>query len=93
MQKTLPDKAAAPPKNPVVLTEDDLKNIDKLPEEDRRLAKAQAICPIQGVSLGSMGVPIKITLRGKTVFVCCKGCVAKAKRDPEGTLKKLEGKP
>ena len=36
-----------------------------------------------------MGVPVKITLRGQTVFLCCKGCVAKAKRSPEETLKKL----
>jgi Cu(I)/Ag(I) efflux system membrane fusion protein len=71
---------------------DDLKNIDQLPEEDRAAAKAQAICPVQGVPLGSMGVPVKITLRGKTVFVCCKGCVGKAKNDPEGTLKTLESK-
>jgi hypothetical protein len=37
-----------------------------------------------------MGVPVKITLRGKPVFLCCQGCVGKAKRDPEGVLKKLE---
>ena len=46
-----------------------------------------------GLPLGAMGVPVKITLRGKTVFVCCKGCVGKAKRDPDGTLKKLEKNP
>ena len=38
-----------------------------------------------------MGVPIKITLRGKTLYLCCKGCIAKAKRAPVETLKKLEG--
>ena len=37
-----------------------------------------------------MGVPVKILLRGKPVYVCCKACVGKAKRDPDGTLKKLE---
>ena len=36
-----------------------------------------------------MGVPVKITLRGQTVFLCCKGCVDKAKRNPDETLKKL----
>ena len=72
---------------------DDLKNIDQLPsEEDRRQAKAQAFCPVTGNPLGLMGVPVKITLRGKTVFLCCKACVGKAKADPEGTLKKLESK-
>jgi hypothetical protein len=82
----------ARPKPFVALSEEDLKNIEQLPEEDRKLAKAQGICPITGNPLGEMGVPVKITLRGKTVFVCCKSCVGKAKRDPDGTLRKLNSK-
>jgi len=39
-----------------------------------------------------MGVPVKITLRGRTVFLCCQGCIDEARQDPEGTLKKLESK-
>jgi len=76
----------------VVPSEEDIKNIKQLPDEDRQPAKAQAICPVTGAALGSMGVPVKITLRGKPVYLCCKGCIGKAKRDPEGMLKKLEGK-
>ena len=45
---------------------DDLKNIEQLPEADRKLALAQRICPVTGAALGSMGVPVKITLRGQT---------------------------
>jgi len=67
----------------------DLRNIEQLSEADRQMAIAQRICPVTGLPLGSMGVPIKITLRGKPLFVCCQGCVGKAKRDPEGTLKKI----
>ena len=74
------------------LSAEDIKNIEQLPAEDRQPAKAQAICPVTGAALGSMGVPVKIMLRGKPVYLCCKGCIGKAKRDPEGTLKKLEGK-
>ena len=70
-------------------TPEDLKNIAKLPEGDRKLALAQRICPVTGAALGSMGVPVKITLRGQTVFVCCQGCVGKAKRSPDEILKKL----
>ena len=36
-----------------------------------------------------MGVPVKITLRGQTVFLCCKGCVGEAKRSPDEMLKKI----
>lgn len=68
---------------------DDLKNIGQLPEADRQLALAQRICPVTGAPLGSMGVPVKITLRGQPVFLCCKGCMGKAKRSPDETLKKV----
>jgi Cu(I)/Ag(I) efflux system membrane fusion protein len=69
---------------------EDLKNIAQLPEDDRELARAQRACPITGAALGSMGVPVKITLRGQTVFLCCQGCVGKARRNPEETLKTLK---
>jgi membrane fusion protein, copper/silver efflux system len=68
---------------------EELKNIEQLPEADRKLAIAQRICPVTGALLGSMGVPVKITLRDQPVFLCCQGCVAKAKRSPDETLKKL----
>jgi Cu(I)/Ag(I) efflux system membrane fusion protein len=71
------------------LTADDLANIEKLPEADRQPARTQGVCPVTGAALGSMGVPVKITLRGQTVFLCCKGCVGKAKRNPDEILKKL----
>jgi hypothetical protein len=94
-QQSSHDDVVAPSgkKKNVGLSPEDLKNINQLPEEDRKLAIAQSICPVTGNPLGGMGVPVKITLRGKTVFVCCQGCVGKAKADPDGTLKKLERKP
>src|SRR5262245_34044066 len=62
----------------------------KLSPEDRKLAEEQKFCPESGHLLGSMDVPIKVDLKtGKTVFVCCSGCVDDAKKDPEGTLKKI----
>jgi hypothetical protein len=78
-----PKVAAATP------TPDDLKNVEQLPEEERQLAIAQRICPITNQPLGSMGVPIKITLRGQPVILCCKGCIGKAKRNPEETLHRV----
>jgi Cu(I)/Ag(I) efflux system membrane fusion protein len=71
-------------------SEDDLKNVRQLIKVDCSKAMIQRVCPVTGVPLGSMGVPIKMTLRGKTLFVCCKGCIAKARRSPADTLKKLE---
>ncbi len=68
---------------------EELKSIQQLPPADRKLALAQRECPITGAPLGSMGVPVKITLRGQAVFLCCQGCAAKAKKDPDGTLRKV----
>jgi membrane fusion protein, copper/silver efflux system len=73
----------------VAPTTEEMKNIEQLPEADWKAAIAQRTCPITGAALGAMGVPVKITLQGRTVFLCCKGCIGKAKQNPEATLKKL----
>ena len=58
---------------------------------DRKLAEAQKFCPVLGDSqLGSMGVPIKLTVEGQTVFVCCDACKAGALGKPAETLAKVE---
>jgi hypothetical protein len=84
---------APPPSEPKAAvaapTGEELKNIEQLPEADRKLARAQRICPVTGAALGSMGVPVKITLLGQPVFLCCKGCVGQARRSPDEMLKKL----
>ncbi len=46
----------------------------KLSPEDRELASAQETCPISHELLGTMGVPIKVTVDGQSLFVCCAGC-------------------
>ncbi|MHB9075964.1 MAG: efflux RND transporter periplasmic adaptor subunit [Pirellulaceae bacterium] len=84
-----PPAESAPTAAIAAPTDDDLRNIEQLPAADRPLALKQGICPVTGAALGSMGVPIRITLRGQTVFLCCKGCLGKAKRSPDEMLKKL----
>lgn len=46
----------------------------------------QRTCPVMGDALGEMGEPIPVPVKGQTVFVCCKGCVAKVQRDPDKYL-------
>ncbi len=65
-------------------------HLDKLPPEDRQKAVAQKVCPVTGKNLGSMGPPVKLTLEGRTVYLCCKGCVGKAKSDPAGAFRAIE---
>ncbi|MHB1426477.1 MAG: hypothetical protein ACYC3I_25225 [Gemmataceae bacterium] len=44
-----------------------------------------------------MGTPIPVTVKGQTIYVCCRGCVAKVERDPDTYLRKVQaerdGKP
>ena len=63
--------------------------LEKLSPEDRTLAKAQKLCPISEEELGSMGTPIKLTIKDQAVFICCKSCQKKAEANADETLKKL----
>jgi membrane fusion protein, copper/silver efflux system len=58
----------------------------KLSPGDRALAEAQQFCPVlEDSPLGGMGVPIKLTIQGEPIFVCCKNCVKQAMADPAAT--------
>jgi Cu(I)/Ag(I) efflux system membrane fusion protein len=63
--------------------------LQELPPEERKIALEQEICPISGAKLGSMGKPIKMTHQGETVFLCCQGCEATFKEDPDKYLAKI----
>ena len=56
--------------------------------EDRAKAETQKMCPVSNEPLGSMGTPIKVTIEGRDVFVCCEGCVDELKKN----FAKYEGK-
>ncbi len=62
----------------------------KLSPADRSAAKKQRFCPVLEKSrLGSMGAPVKLTVGGESVFVCCAGCKERALSDPAATLVKI----
>ena len=64
----------------------------KLSPDDRARAEAQKICPVSDEPLGSMGTPIKVTVDGEDVFVCCAGCVDELKNNFKKYVDKLESK-
>jgi Cu(I)/Ag(I) efflux system membrane fusion protein len=75
-------------------------NLARLSPADRKLAEAQGYCPVQKNKLGSMGVPVKILLKGQPVFLCCGGCRKQAFENSDQTLQeaakfkaKLQEKP
>lgn len=50
----------------------------------------QVKCPVTGEALGSMGEPVAVTVRGRTVYVCCRGCAKRALADPTTTIAAVE---
>ena len=65
-------------------------NLVRLSPEDRQLVEAQVFCPITLRNrLGLMGPPVKVMIKNQPVFLCCKGCQAKALANPDATLARL----
>ena len=62
----------------------------ELSDADAALAKQQGVCPVGGDTLGAMGKPYKVTIQGKTIFLCCSGCEEELRKNPEKYLSKLE---
>ena len=40
------------------------------------------VCVVSGEKLGSMGKPVTVQHQGRTIPLCCKGCVDEFKEDP-----------
>ena len=66
------------------------ETLAKLPEADRQSAEKQHTWPVSGDMLGTTGVPLKVEVNGREVWICCKDCEAPLKADPEKYLAKLK---
>ena len=64
-------------------------SLEALDDADRPLALRQKTCPVTGKALGSMGVPLKLKIKGRDVFLCCDGCTSAIESDPTKYLAKL----
>jgi hypothetical protein len=84
--------SAADKVKPVKLTEAQIAKIKMLHADDQQAALKQAVCPVSGGNLGSMGAPYKITTEGRTFFLCCDGCVDEVNADPKRIIAKLDRK-
>ncbi len=85
---------AEPESEPDDMAENEEEELDfeGLSLEDRKLAKAQEVCPVSDQKLGSMGTPIRIEHDGRVIFFCCAMCKPKFEKDPETYLAKLQKK-
>ncbi len=77
---TSPDNPASPTK---------AKPTPSLSPEDQTLADKQRICPVTELPLNSMGGPVPVTVAGRKVFICCVGCEARLKQEPQKYLARL----
>jgi hypothetical protein len=59
-------------------------------QTDKELIEKQKTCPVSDQPLGSMGTPVKVVVKGRTVFLCCAGCKKKLLANPDKYLKKLD---
>ena len=73
----------------ITLSAEEMDQIKKLPEAEQAMALGQKVCPSSGENLGSMGAPLKMDVKGQTVFLCCKGCTEDAEKNPDTMLAKL----
>jgi hypothetical protein len=63
--------------------------VAELTAADQPAISRQAICPVMAdTRLGEHGAPIKLTVQGEPVFVCCKGCIRKVQQNPNLYLAK-----
>lgn len=54
------------------------------------VAVNNTVCPVSGKPIGSMGEGVTVTYQGKTYRLCCGGCIAQFKTDPEKYIKKIQ---
>jgi YHS domain-containing protein len=55
--------------------------------ENKEIPKKQTTCPVMG---GKIDKSQYVDVKGKRIYVCCAGCVAKIKADPDKYIKELE---
>lgn len=88
---SLIDPGKAAPKKPGEdLTPEMEEAIAELAPEDQELAKKQRVCIVADMTLGSMGVPVRVEVEGQVVFLCCEGCRGALMKDPQKFLEKLK---
>jgi YHS domain-containing protein len=61
-----------------------------LSDADKEAIKKQEICPVSGGALGSMGEPIKVTAKGRSIFLCCSNCKKQFAANPDKYFKILD---
>jgi len=62
----------------------------ELTAADRKAIEEQKLCPVGDAELGSMGDPVKVTVKGRDVYLCCEHCRDTLLAEPDKFLAKLD---
>ncbi|OHB86007.1 MAG: hypothetical protein A2V98_26565 [Planctomycetes bacterium RBG_16_64_12] len=84
------DDQAAPDDQTNAAPADASKGLAELSDADRAAAEKQRVCPVSGDVLGTVGKPYKVTVKGRTVFLCCPDCQEAITKNPDTYLAKLK---
>ncbi len=60
---------------------------DKSADASTAKGKAQTLCPVMA---GEIDKSLYVDVKGKRIYVCCKGCIGVVKADPDKYIKILE---
>ena len=60
-------------------------------QADAAAIAAQKTCPVMDEPLGGMGIPIKVMVGDKPIYLCCKGCIKKIQAEPAKYLAMVYG--
>ena len=84
--KDMPGMAHAATDTDEKATATSIEGLSQLSAADRALAAKQHICPVSGELIGSMGKPIKVTVKDREVWLCCDSCKKKLLESPDQYL-------
>ena len=76
LPSTVPAQAAVPQPPQIAVTSATVS--------DQVAVHLQRFCPVMRQLLGSHGTPLRVSVNGEELYVCCKGCVSKVEVAPAG---------
>ena len=92
VEQNVPRKDAGPQNGSPAIASGDARPLAAAKPTDKELIDQQKTCPVTDQPLGSMGKPVKVVVKNRTVFLCCPACKKKLLANPDKYLKKLDEK-
>ena len=83
--------AETPPPKAKRATSND-RSLDALNPNDRAIVEIQRYCPVTLEPLGSMGIPLFVSVGERKIAICCEGCRGSLEKEPAKYLGDLENK-